>query len=71
MTFSEIIEYSIKPLLDNFLIILVVLVGIFLLVIDRRNLKKIGKNRDAKLAMAIAIAYIIAGPLIYIVGRII
>ncbi|SCG81774.1 hypothetical protein DW1_0153 [Proteiniborus sp. DW1] len=71
MTFSEVIHFSIKPLLNGFLIIFIVLVGLFVLVIDRKNLKKSGKNKDAKLAMAIGIAYMIAGSLLYIIGRII
>lgn len=71
MTVGEVIDFSIKPLLTGHLIFYFILVGLFVLLIDRGDLKKAGKKKDAKLAMGIGIAYIIAGPILYIIGRII
>lgn len=71
MTFGEFIKFSVKPLLTSYLIIFTVLVGLYVLVIDRKDLEKSGKKRDANLVKAIGISYVIAGPLLYIIGRII
>lgn len=71
MTFRYILIYSIKPLLKSFLPFFVIAVGVFILLIDRKELQSSGKKRDAKLAKAIGISYIIAGPLLYLIGRII
>lgn len=71
MTFSYVLKYSIKPLLTSYLIILIVLVGIFVLIVDSKKMKNTGKKKDAKLAKILGISYIIAGPLLYLIGRII
>lgn len=71
MTFNNILKYSIRPILTSGIVIVVVLVGLFVLIIDRKELKDTGKKKDAKLAKGIGISYIIAGPVLYLIGRII
>ncbi|MFA5523485.1 MAG: CLC_0170 family protein [Tissierellales bacterium] len=71
MTLREVLVYNIKPLLTGYLIFYFILTGLFVLVIDRRELKRAGKKKDAKLAKGIGMAYIIVGPILYIIGRII
>ena len=69
MTFKDVLIYSVKPLLTSYLIIFIVLVGLFLLLIDRREMKDAGKKRDAKVAQIIGITYIILGPILYLIGK--
>lgn len=71
MTFMEMLTNSIKSLLEGIFVYLVFFVGIFELIIDTKNLKNEGNDRDAKLARGIGISYIIAGPILYIIGRLI
>lgn len=71
MTFMEMVTNSIKSLLEGIFVYLVFFVGIFELIIDTKNLKNEGNDRDAKLARGIGISYIIAGPILYIIGRLI
>ncbi len=71
MPFKYVFDYSIKPLLTSYLIIYIILVGLFVLVIDRKELKGSGKKKDEKLAKGIGISYIIVGPLLYLIAKII
>ncbi|WP_352420297.1 CLC_0170 family protein [Proteiniborus sp.] len=71
MIFSEVLNYSIKPLLGGFLIFFIILAGAFVLLIDRKELQAAGKKKDAKLAKLLGISYIVAGPILYLIGRII
>lgn len=71
MTYRDILANSIKPLLEGYLIIFIILVGAFVLIIDGKELQNSGKKKDVKLAKAIGISYIAAGPILYFIGRLI
>ncbi|WP_369800191.1 CLC_0170 family protein [Anaerosalibacter sp. Marseille-P3206] len=56
----------IKGFFSYYLVFIMLIVSLFTLVVDIPKLKKGNFNREANIAKAISIIYIILGPIIYI-----
>lgn len=63
------VTYVFKLLNNAFFILLIIAIGLFTLLIDAKRLRNEGKKKDTKLAKAIGISYIAAGPILYVISK--
>ena len=65
----NIIMEKFKGIVDYYVVLMFVIIGIITLVTDVRWLKEKERDKDIKIAKGIGFSYIVIGPLLFLITR--